>query len=94
MDLSFLGRLEWLSNRSLRWPGLHPALSSAFMQSPPSRTWAVDIWPVRTGLDPGEIKTPPDQGGSYAPKALRAIGQPHWLSFGTAWRIRIRFRIP
>jgi hypothetical protein len=66
MDLSFLGWIESFFSRSLQWTGLHPALSSAFMQSPPSRTWVAGIWPVRTGHDSGEIKLPPNRGGSYA----------------------------
>ena len=65
MDLSFLGWIELFFSRSLRWTGLHPALSSAFMQSPPFYTWAAEIRPETASLDSGEIKMPPYQGGNY-----------------------------
>ena len=43
MDLSFLGWIELSFSRSLQWVGLHPAGSSAFMQSPPSYARAAEI---------------------------------------------------
>jgi len=56
MDLSFLGWVELPLSFSLSWVGLHPAGSSAFMQSPPSNAGTAEIWPLRIGRDSGEIK--------------------------------------
>jgi hypothetical protein len=70
MDLPFLGRVESFFSRSTRRTGLHPALSSAFMQSPPSHTWVAGIWPAGTGLDSGEIKLPPSGGDSTRNKPI------------------------
>jgi hypothetical protein len=79
MFLAVPGWIGLFFSHSLRWADLHPALSSAFMLSPPSLTWAVGIWPLKIGPDPGEIKMPSrehKQGGSNALRPRKAIGQP------------------